>query len=152
MKIEKLAALAEIVSSVAIVTTLIYLAIQTQQNADATRASVRQGMLAEETQLLLVQLQYPFINPEFQNPLELTPEQAVQVQSWITAFLRVREDHWLQYQAGVIDEATWQTYRLPVRIVLSTTTGIDQWNLRQGRGEFDPGFVEDVNRLLAAER
>jgi len=152
MKLEKLAAVAEIVSSIAIVATLAYLAIQTQQNASATRASVRQGMVAEETQLLLAQLQFPFINAEFQETIDLTLEQKVQVQSWVTAFLRVRESHWLQFQAGVIDEATWQAYRLPIRIVLGTAVGSEQWELRRGRGEFDPGFVEDVDRLLAQGR
>ena len=152
MKLEKLAAVAEIVSSIAIVATLAYLAIQTQQNASATRASVRQGMLAEETQLLLAQLQFPFLNAEFQKTIDLTLEQKVQVQSWITAFLRVRENHWLQFQAGVIDEGTWQAYRLPIQIVLSTEVGREQWALRRARGEFDPAFVEDVDRLLAQER
>ena len=151
MKLEKLAAIAEIVSSVAIVMTLGYLAIQTQQNAAAIRATIRQGMLSEETQLLLSQLPYPFINSTTLDERELTPDQRIQVRTWTTAFLRVRENHWLQFQAGVIDEATWRAYRLPIRIVLGTRVGQEEWEFRKDRGEFAQGFVDDVNGFLASE-
>lgn len=55
MKLEKLSAWSEIISSIAILITLIYLAIQTSQNADqmrqnveATKASTRQQMLSTD--------------------------------------------------------------------------------------------------------
>ncbi len=49
----KLSAISEILSSVAILVTLIYLAIQTQQNADATQADTRQAILAADQQFLM---------------------------------------------------------------------------------------------------
>ena len=151
MKLEKISAIAEIVSSVAIVLTLVYLTVQTQQNTSALQASVRQGMLAEETQLILSQLDYPYLNAMNLDNQELDPNQRLQARTWITAFLRVRENHWLQYQAGVIDATTWQAYRLPIRIVLTTNIGREEWGLRRNRGEFAQGFVDDVDQFLASE-
>lgn len=59
MKIEKLSAWSEIVSSIAILLTLVYLAIQTgqnatqmQQNAEAIKASTRQQMLSTDMAFL----------------------------------------------------------------------------------------------------
>ena len=51
MKIEKLAALAEIIAAFAIVLTLGYLAIQTSQNTAATNSSARQASLDAELSL-----------------------------------------------------------------------------------------------------
>jgi hypothetical protein len=77
MKLEKLSAIAELVSSVAILVTLGYLAVETRQNTLATQATVRQAMLAEDRELLFKTMEYPFI---LTVPIqELTPEQAYQV-------------------------------------------------------------------------
>jgi len=150
MKLEKLSAMAELVSSVAIVVTLGYLAIQTQQNTTAIQANVRQAMLADERELLFKQMDYPFVSPtNGYDGRELTREEQVQLDSWTLAFLRVRENQWLQFQNGVIDEATWDTYRFAIPYVLTTENGRSLWEARSVRGEFDDGFIRNVDELLA---
>ena len=47
MTLEQYAYLAEIIGVIAIVVTLIYLAVQTKQNTAAVQSSVRQAMLSE---------------------------------------------------------------------------------------------------------
>ena len=44
----KASAVGEILSSIAILATLVYLGLEIQQNADATEAETRQAMLASE--------------------------------------------------------------------------------------------------------
>jgi len=150
VKLEKWSAVAEIVSSVAILLTLGYLAIQTSQNTQAIQASIRQAMLTDEREMLFKQMDYPFVSPiNGYVGRELTREEQVQLDTWTLAFLRVRENQWLQYHNGVIDEATWNTYRYAIQVILSTEYGASFWELRSGRGEFDGGFVRDVNELLA---
>jgi hypothetical protein len=151
MKLEKLSALAELVSSIAIVLTLVYLAIQTQQNTDAVHASVRQAMLAEDRELMFKIIDNPYLTPSQIDSRNLTKDQQLQFDNWLIIFFRARENHWLQYQAGVIDEATWETYRFPIRLALSSEPGREQWQLRSGRGEFAQGFVDDVNAFIANE-
>ena len=48
----KASAMAEILSSIAILVTLIYLAIEIQQNTDATQAEIRQSTLESDQQHL----------------------------------------------------------------------------------------------------
>ena len=55
----KWSAVAEIVSSIAILVTLGYLAIQTSQN---TQACIRQSMLTDEREMLFKQMDYPFVS------------------------------------------------------------------------------------------
>jgi len=149
MKLEKLSALAELVSAVAIVVTLGYLAVQTRQNTTAVQAAVRQSMLVEDRELLFKTMEFPFFAAGEYNGRELTRDEEVRLISYLIAFVRTRENEWLQYQNGVIDEATWATYRVPMQIILSQPFSRHWWEVRAQAGEFVEGFVNDVNDLLA---
>jgi hypothetical protein len=102
----KLSAIAEILSSVAIVVTLIYLAIQTQQNTDTLQANGRQATAGLEMQLLLNQADHPEIWAR-QHLDNLTDTELAHINSWMVAFFRMRELDWLNYRNGVIGEEEW---------------------------------------------
>ena len=149
MNLTKLSAVAEIISSVAIVLTLVYLAVQTQQNTLAIQASVRQDMLDSDRSLLFLQAENPEITVARETDSDLTDEDAVRLGSYLVAVVRVRENQWLQYQNGVIDERTWLTYRSPILAVFSNERTRMWWRNRTANGEFDQGFVDMVNQLMA---
>ncbi|MGD8809227.1 MAG: hypothetical protein PVG24_06460 [Gammaproteobacteria bacterium] len=56
-------AITQIVGMIAVVVTLVYLAIQTKQNTSATQAAVRQAMLTEDRELLMRHLDFPYLSP-----------------------------------------------------------------------------------------
>jgi hypothetical protein len=147
MKIEKLAALAEIVSSVAIVATLAYLAIQTQQNTAAVQASVRQSMLEADRDSLYMAVDHPFMYRRS----DLTAEEQLQLIGYLTAFIRTRENYWLQFRNGVLDESTWESYRGALVIVIfSSDFGRRVWAQQTANGlVFDPGFVAAIETWVA---
>ena len=150
MKLEKLSAAAELVSSVAIVVTLGYLAVQTRQNTAAIQATVRQAMLADDLEIIRQQLDYPgTTTARFGGPV-LTDEELIRLNSTLLALVRVRENQWLQHQNGVIDEQTWLTYRTALTAVFSTEFTRSWFRNRAERGEFDQEFVEMVNELFAS--
>ena len=150
MKLEKLTAIAELVSSIAILVTLGYLAVQTRQNTQAIQATVRQAMLAEDRELLYWQFENPYLDMVSLDEKELSPDQQFKVRAFLTAFFRSRENQWLQYQAGVIDATTWLTYRSPLVNVLESEVVRENWRFRAARGEFTDGFVAEVDRILGA--
>jgi hypothetical protein len=149
MKLEKLSATAELVSSIAIVVTLGYLAIQTQQNTTAIQATVRQAMLADDVDLIRQQIDFPILFTGRSGDAALTDEELVRVSGNLIALTRIRENQWLQYQSGVIDERTWLTYRTALPAVFSTEFLRAWFRNRSARGEFDEGFVDQVNNLFA---
>jgi hypothetical protein len=148
MKLEKLAAIAEIVSSVAIVATLGYLAVQTRQNTLAIQATVRQAMQEDDREILFKQMDYPFVMPGSYSEDSLTDEQRIQLTTWLNVFIRSREIQWLQYRNGVIDEATWVSYSAPLSLVLEPEFARSQWRFIAEGGYIDPGFVAFVNEHL----
>ena len=149
MKLEKLSATAELVSSVAIVVTLAYLAIQTQQNTSAIQATVRQAMLVDDLEILRLQIEYPVAFTGRSGDPDLTDEQLIQLNSYMIATVRVQENRWLQYQNGVIDEQTWVTYLSAFRGVFSTEFTRSWFRNRSDLDQFDEGFVDLANELLA---
>ena len=106
-------------------------------------------MLESDRALLLLQVESPEISIARDTDSDLSDEDAVRLASYLVATVRVRENQWLQYQNGVIDERTWLTYRTPIVAVFSTERTRSWWQNRSANGEFDQGFVDMVNQLLA---
>lgn len=120
MVIQDWAAIGEIVSSLAILVTLVYLAIQTRQNTAAVQSSVRHTMLEEDRESLRMVIEKSILNRR----VNLTAEQETQVQAFLIHFLRTRENHYLQYLSGSLDKPTWISYRSPlIPVVFSSAYG-----------------------------
>ena len=139
-------AVAEIASSIAIVGTLIYLSIQTQQNAEAIMANSRNTMIATEVALNQQAVDNPVIRliRSKENP---TSEELAQLETWLISLVRTREHQWLQYRAGLLDESVWEAYVNALPAVLSNPIERAWWNYVKNL-YFDPEFVGDVDELL----
>jgi len=149
MKLDRMSAVAEIVSSMAILGTLVYLAVQTAQNTAAVQASTRQAMLAEDRELIALRLEYGVNLLMTREVGSLSDDERDRLSSWLVVFIRNRENQWLQLQSGGIDEETWRTYSGAIAPILSYEITRPWWTERSSRGEFDPGFRNYVNGLLS---
>jgi len=113
MKLEKVAAIAEVVSSIAVLVTLIYLSVQTRQNTEALLAVSRQATLQGEMTALSTLVTYPVDFPSADDA-DWSAEQELRFEALLIQTLRVREFAWFQYRGGTLDEATWQSYLRPL--------------------------------------
>jgi hypothetical protein len=148
MRLEKLAAISEIVSSVAIVLTLGYLAIQTNQNTIAIQSTAQQSIVSEDVELVLSQLEFPHIAPPMYDRHRYSEIELLQLSSWVLAFIRLRESQWMQFRNGVIDQATWETYRSPIAFVLAPEVTRSLWDTLVAMGTVDADFAREVNELI----
>jgi hypothetical protein len=147
MKVEKLAAIAEIISSVAIVITLAYLAVQTQQTNSALVASSRQATMTADVAMVSAIIGNPEAFTNSSTPFsELTLVEQEQVGNVMAGLLRVREFAWFQYQSGILDESTLQSYLAPVARWIKRGDVMVVWELFSQ--ELDQEFVDYVNNLL----
>ena len=144
----KWSAIAEILSAIAIVVTLAYLAIQTRQNATAIQASVRQAMLTDDWELIRAQIEFPILFISRAGEAQMTDEELVRLNSYLVGFVRTQENRWLQYQNGVIDERTWGTYAAAIPSIFSSDFVRSWFRNRAARGEFDADFVAMVSEVL----
>ena len=142
MKLEKLAAIAEIVSSLAIVVTLAFLtlqaremAMQTEQTNSALFANSRATTMMADVNLLIAN----------------TDTSAIGDGGALTAaFFRIREFAWFQYQDGILDQAAWESYIRPAsEVILESPAVLSWWEVNSSI--LDPGFVRAVNEVVGIE-
>ena len=151
MQIEKLAPIAEIVSSVAIVATLAYLAVQTQQNTAALNASSRQQMLDTELMIIDASRTDPLVSVTrtIDDFLALSRAERTQLENFYNMLWRARESLWLQKESGALDEESWATYSGMLIFLISTREFVGElWSQAVAMGLPHPGFAAEINQQL----
>ena len=143
----KASSVAEILSSVAILITLVYLVVEIQQNAEATQADTRQAMLASDQQYLELYIDSPELSV-LQFKADLSDEERIRLSYLLITFVRMRESNWLQYENGTLDDVTWQTYRLTLIGQLSTPQTRAWWQNFPVERIYGSEFISLVNELL----
>ena len=144
----KASAVAEILSSVAILITLVYLVVEIQQNSEATQAETRQAILDSDQQFLEFYVDSPELHLLQFKP-DLSVEERIRLSFVLTTFVRMRENNWLQYENGTLDDVTWQAYRLTLISQLSAPQTRAWWQNFPVERIWDSEFISLVNELLA---
>lgn len=144
----KWSAIAEICGAIAVIITLLYLSLQTrylatqtEQNTAAIAASVRQEMFANDLEYLSKSMEFRSCQLDGQN--EWSSPECLNTSALI--FLRSRENNWLQYRDGVIDEVTYETYNKVLVGMLSDPLVAPLWPRLSVN--LSDAFVEYTNQL-----
>ena len=144
----KWASIAEIISSVAILVTLLYLAIQTEQNTDAIYSQSRQSLAESAVFEQTIWLQYPQLSTFIiDSSIEMTLVQKVQLDSLMLMSLSRREFAFRQYQAGVLDESVWSHEAEIIALLLGTNRTRSWWNAI-GKNGFEEDFANAVDSII----
>jgi len=116
MKLEKWALLAEIISAICIVLSLIFVGFQVQQGAEATdnntevaRIQVRESMMNAELNVLNLAADHPYLLRFGFNPDEHSVEDAERARACFLIIMPTRENVWVQYDSGFLDETTYRS-------------------------------------------
>lgn len=144
----KWASVAEIISSIAILVTLLYLAIQTQQNTDSINSQSRQSLADSAVFEQTIWLQYPKLSSFIvDNSLDMTFEKKVQLDALMLLPFSRREFAFNQYQAGVLDKSIWKHEADIVTLLLGTERTRSWWNTI-GRNGFSKDFAGAVDSII----
>ena len=141
MRLEKTAASADIVSSVAIVVTLAFLtmqtremAMQTEQTNSALNANSRATTMTADVNLLLAGYD----------------SSSGDESRWFAAFFRIREFAWFQYQSGILDHTAWESYVSPVANGMMDDSAVLSW-WEANSTSLDPEFVAAINQAAGRD-
>ncbi len=146
----KWSAISEITSSIAILVTLVYLAIQVQQATVAVNAEARATQWQLQTAMLDHLIENPSIQLMWTQSEALTDEQKVVLGNFLFEFFGQREFMYLQHRSGVIDEATMETIMSDVVQILVYPRIKHWWDLTSDF-YFDGDFVRLVNARASNE-
>lgn len=147
MTMADLATWSQLLSSLAVLITLVYLAIEVKQNTEALHSQTRQSLLAGGQAELFMWTGHPELFINCLKPDALVTEEYVQLHAYLCAVMRAREYAWLQYQKGIIDKDQWQTEQMVI-IVTMTPKRNKLWWDKIGRNLFNPQFVKFIDKIL----
>ena len=146
MNTSNIADISDIIGSIAIVITLIFLVLQMRENTRAIKASTRQAARDAEAQTVITSIEHPNTILAWSKQ-ELTDEEVVQYVFWMIGYFRNRENDWLQFQRGVMDEVSWTRYVSSIAGIFMYERNRNLW-VNFGALAFNPEFVEQVNKIL----
>ncbi len=115
-----ISSISDIVGAAAVVVSLLYVAIQLRQNTKAIQASSRHGLLDGDLGLISEYMNHAVDPHLIGDDVKLSPENERRFFLLVVKALRIREFAWHQYNSGILDESTWQSYMAPVPGIFST--------------------------------
>jgi hypothetical protein len=142
MALEQWAYIAQIIGVVLIIASLVYVAVQVRQNTDAQLTTSRQATLAAHVELLGRSMDYP----EATEALGQTTED-IRFNAWLVMYLRITEFAWYQYQNGILDRTSFESYMAPTAAVFEADRARHVWDSQVIR--LDPGFRAHIDAALA---
>ena len=150
MNLEQLANLAEFISAIAVLVTLIYLAVEIRQNTTAVKGSTLAGNTEIWTSLLLQVADSEnlgsYVSGSTGNA-DIKPKEFTQFLFYCRVIFVSFENQFYQYTNGTLDSEIYQGYERSLSHELLVYRGFRMyWSLY--RHVFSPAFVERVDRLI----
>ena len=146
MNWEAISSISDLLASLAVIISLIYLAFQVKQSNILAQGQTRKDMM----ELGQNELYKIYDDPNFWDLMEkekINHEERIKLHVWLIASMRLREFEWSQYRFGIVDDDTYEGHREVIPIILGTARTREWWNVR-GKLAFNPEFIIFVDELL----
>lgn len=140
----------EIVSSLAILTSLVFLGIETQQSNLLAKATVRQTINDNDIEYLETFLDpnvIPVANHKLKQGEALTDYEAQQIIWQQHINFRIFDNGYYQYQNGLLDEEEWLKYKSIIRTLCINNRYIQpMWDAYGAN--FSTSFQKQVDEIM----
>jgi hypothetical protein len=149
----ELGALGEFISSIGVIATLAYLAMQIRQNTKTTKAATYSATTDGWAQYLQAQSidDLQLLISLVTEPKELTPESFYRGYYLCRVIFRRMEHDYYQYKADTFDRDTWNAYLASWREdTFNNPAFRAMWKLQ--RGYLDPNFVAFMDSVVEEAR
>ena len=114
MNIEGVAQLAEIVSSIGVVVSLIYVSVQVRQNTIALKATTYNAVTANSVSILGPMYTHAefthFLARMNGQPADATPEEQLRFHVTLLTAFRHWDNLYYQFRSGALDAEMWESY------------------------------------------
>ena len=161
MTLTDLAAVASVISSIAVAVSLIYLALQVRQAEKNQRALMQQGR-ADRVSDLVLRISEPNLagvfNKGMVDPGALSADEINRFVTISRAMLVSAEDSFLQRRAGMLGDEAFRSFAAGLRNLFATSPGLRvAWRLTSQQygpdfGAFMEAQLSDMHAQAAPER
>jgi len=152
MNWEAAGAIGEIVGAVAVVLSVLYLALQIRQNTRVVQGATIQGITetGQRENRWSSDMASVFIKA-IESPGSMSSLETFQMGEWLTAAMIARQNEYLQYQRGLLDQEMWDASVGIVRSIMSVDFSRSWWR-SWDKTVYSPGFVAVIEKILAENR
>jgi len=131
MNLADLAAVGTLVSSLAVIVTLLFLVLQLRQTSRNQKSLMQQGRSARYVEIISARTQ-PHLGESFSRALHNEPldnSQWAAVTAHVDAYFWHFEDCFLQFEAGTIDQASWESDKTTLAFLIGLPIFRAQWRV-----------------------
>ena len=154
MNLETIARIAEIVSSIAVVVSLIYVGMQVRQNTRALRATTYNAVTANSISILSAMDSHPeyteFLVRVQADPAAATPAEQMRFHLSMLSGFRHWDNLYYQYRNGMLEAEMWSSYDHTMTAWLEIPSWRD-WFARNA-GCFSASLQALIRQRLAAAK
>ena len=154
MTLEEFNYIAEIIGSIAVIASLIYVALQVRQNTAATQAATGQAYVDTMNGYVSLINSSPnladILHRGANGLSNLKNGEVIQFGAFIDQSFINFEAFYFQWKAGVLDTRLWSINRHAIAGFLAQTGQQQWWEIRHNW--YDPEFQEYVNQVIDAEK
>ena len=151
MALSDLGPIANLLSALAVLGTLIYLSRQVKQGNQLAKAHARQRMVEQTNEELYTLANDALLRECFVKTTELSRDEQGKMHFFLIAAMRQREWEWFQHRDGLIVESVAKAYFGVIALHLGIPRTLHWWNT-VGRMGFNPEFVAEVDTFLAGRQ
>ena len=152
-KLSDWASIAEIISAVAVVASLLYVGFEINRNTKVGLAANRQAIATRAQELAFYSAETNIFDMIFEfsaeESAELTVEDRRYVIAYVGALLRTTEEAFLLYRDGLLDEEYWLTRARVMMAALSTRHGYEAYLQTRKAGFYTSDFMAWADEALA---
>jgi hypothetical protein len=146
MNWDAISAISDLLASLAVIASLVYLGIQVKQSNKFAHGQSRRDYIDKGQQEIFLAFENPKLFA-WMTAAQLSGEDKVKLHCFLLAAMRLREFEWSQHRHGIVDDATYGAHKQIVPIILGTPRSRAWWLVR-GKQAFNPEFVRFVDALL----
>jgi hypothetical protein len=131
MTLEQLGGLGEFIGAIAVVVSLIYVALEIRSNSRSTRLAAMQTAMESSQRIIEMPARdrdlARVIRIGSDDPDSLTEDEFAQYRYWLILSLRSTENLFVQYKAGALNNETWIARASTVKWMMGTPGGQRVW-------------------------
>lgn len=149
MSLTDLASIGSLVSGLAVLVSLAYLAQQTRQNVRHSRALIQQGRAARiaDTSLRMAELrESDSIDKCFNGSLDVSAKDVARFIFICRAILVSAEDSFFQHEQGLLDDAAFESFETGLKRGLGSAGIAAGWMMTADM--YEPAFRDYLNRTM----
>ncbi len=131
MSWDAISAVGQAVGAVAVVVSLVYLAVQIRDNTRSSRSATRQSIVDSIVAVNMILPQSESFARAFRADLDgqqLEPHQALQLLAFCYLYLRTWENVHFQYRSGMLSDEDWGGFRQNVKALMQARAFRDFWD------------------------